>query len=334
MASRIMAGWGGLASWTDSPLFPRMDPNIVILAGGASSRMKHHASGGHMIDPRLLRQAATGAKSMLSVGPGARPFMDYVLLSVFRAGYRDVAVVVSEHDDSIRSYYGRNAPENRFPGLRMTFVEQPVPAGRTKPLGTADALQRALSAMGRWSGGMCTVCNSDNLYSSRALRILREDTHGGAMIDYDRSALQFPPERFAQFSVIRKDRRGYLREIIEKPSQEEIAAATDPDGRIGVSMNIFRFTCATILPILDTVPLHPVRNERELPIAVNHLVRDDPQAMFTIPLSEHVIDLTSPSDIPAVQAYLAREYPDESCSEGSATAGGPAQRDPFPPHRP
>jgi glucose-1-phosphate adenylyltransferase len=311
-----------------------MDPNIVILAGGASSRMKHRTSGEHAIDPLLLREAVTGAKSMLSVGPGSRPFMDYILLSVFRAGYRDVAVVVAAHDDSIRSRYEGDGPGKLFPGLRLTFIEQPVPAGRTKPLGTADALHRALSAMDRWKGGKCTVCNSDNLYSSRALRLLREDTHAAAMIDYDRAALNFPPERFAQFSVIRKDRDGYLREIAEKPSPGEIASATGPDGRVGVSMNIFRFTCAAILPILGTVPLHPVRNERELPIAVNHLVRENPRAMFTISLSEHVIDLTSPSDIPAVQAYLAREYPDGSFPHEADIAGGPAQRDQPPPRRP
>jgi glucose-1-phosphate adenylyltransferase len=311
-----------------------MDPNIVILAGGASSRMKHRTSGEHAIDPLLLQQAAMGAKSMLSVGPGSRPFMDYILLSVSRAGYRDVAVVVAAHDDSIRSRYAGNAPGRLFPDLRLTFVEQPVPAGRTKPLGTADALQRALSAMDRWKSGKCTVCNSDNLYSSHALRLLREDTHAAAMIDYDRTALHFPPERFAQFSVIRKDRDGYLSEITEKPSPGEIAAATGPDGRIGVSMNLFRFTCATILPILGTVPLHPVRNERELPIAVNHLVSENPRAMFTIPLSEHVIDLTSPSDIPAVQAYLEREYPAGSFPDGSMNAGGPVQRDQTPPRRP
>lgn len=306
-----------------------MDPNIVFLAGGASSRMKHPSPAVRAVDPLLLRQAATGPKSMLGVGPGARPFMDYLLLSAFRAGYRDVVVVVGEHDDSIRSHYREERAEKMFPGLRLTFVAQPVPAGRTKPLGTADALHRALTAMDRWQGQKCTVCNSDNLYSLRALRLLGEDGHAGAMIDYDRAALRFPSERIAHFAVIRKDVLGFLRDITEKPSPAEIVAASDREGRVGVSMNIFRFTCATILPVLATTPIHPVRGERELPVAVKHLVRKDPHAIFTIPLSEHVVDLTSPDDIPAVQAALAQEFP-----EGSFPAGGPAQRTSSPPRRP
>jgi NDP-sugar pyrophosphorylase family protein len=291
------------------PSFPRMEPNIVILAGGASSRMKSFFPGTQPLDAELLRQAATLPKCMLAVGPGARPFMDYVLLSVARAGYRDVVVVVTEGDDQIRPRYERVGPGREFSGLRLTFVEQPVPAGRTKPLGTADALQRALTAMDRWRGAKCTVCNSDNLYSLRALRLLLLDGHAGAMIDYDRAALQYPAERIVRFSVIRKDAGGFLTGIIEKPAPEQMLAAADRGGRVGVSMNIFRFSCSTILPLLDRIPLDPVRNERELPAAVNHLVQQDPHAMFAIPLAEHVIDLTSPADIPAVQAYIRERFP-------------------------
>jgi NDP-sugar pyrophosphorylase family protein len=287
-----------------------MDPNIVVLAGGRSSRMNTPASGGQGVELRLRRRMGSQAKSMLGVGRGERPFMDYILLNVARSGYRDVVIVVGDEDDSIRERYEDRGGAAEFPDLRLTFVQQPIPAGRTKPLGTADALYRALAAMPRWRGSKCTVCNSDNLYSLRALRLLLQDTHAGAMIDYDRSALKFPPERFAHFSVITKDAGGFLREITEKPSPEEVAAAADAGGRVGVSMNIFRFTCDVISPFLEGVPLHPVRNEQELPVAVRNLVHRDPRAMYTIPLSEHVIDLTSPEDIPHVRSYLEEHFPE------------------------
>jgi NDP-sugar pyrophosphorylase family protein len=293
-----------------------MDPNIVILAAGKSSRMKAHGAPVPGVDPSLVLEAGSVAKSMLGVGPGSRPFMDYVLLTVMKAGYRDVVIVVGDGDNAIPSRYGEGRAAAAFPRLRLTFVVQDIPRGRSKPLGTADALLRALRARPDWEGRRCTVCNSDNLYSIRALRLLLEDSHTGAMIDYDRSALEFPAERIAHFSVIRKDVGGFLRTIIEKPGADEIASAADDHGRVGVSMNIFRFSCSVILPVLEGLPMHPVREERELPAAVQELVRRDAMGMFTIPLAEHVIDLTSRADIPAVQAYLRREFPESVFGPG------------------
>ncbi len=75
-------------------------------------------------------------------------------------------------------------------------------------------------------------------------------------------------------------------------------------------MNIFRFSYDQILSSVESVPMHPVRQEKELPEAVRLMVGRDPHAVFTIPLSEHVIDLTSQSDISSVKAQLEREFPD------------------------
>ncbi len=292
-----------------------MDPNIVILAGGISSRMKAEDPAAKRVNPVLHGQAERGVKSMLGVGPGGRPFLDYLLRNSLEAGYRDVVVVTGEADPAIRERYGGGRGDALFPGLRIGFAVQPIPAGRTRPLGTADALERALRSRPDWREGRCTVCNSDNLYSVRALRLLLEDRHAGAMIDYDRSALQFPAETIARFAVILKDAEGYLRTIVEKPAVEELGRAADAAGRVGVSMNIFRFTCRTILPVLEELPLHPVRDERELPAAVQELVRRDPRAIFTIPLAEQVIDLTRRGDIPVVQEYLRRNFRDFPSAE-------------------
>jgi glucose-1-phosphate thymidylyltransferase/glucose-1-phosphate adenylyltransferase len=142
-----------------------------------------------------------------------------------------------------------------------------------------------------------TVVNSDNLYSVEALGLLMRDTHENAMIDYDRSALRFEPARIEAFAVIRKDAQGFLVEIIEKPAKEQIALVADTRGRVGVSMNAWRFSYDLMLPCLETVPLNPVRQEKELPAAVKMMIERRPNCVFTIPLSEHVPDLTSPSDI-------------------------------------
>jgi len=274
-----------------------MHPNIVILAGGVSSRMKKALASASNLDPSLRREAEEKSKAMIGVGKDSRPFLDFLLGNVVRAGYRNVVIVVGERDNSIREYYERRENAERFAGLRISYAVQPIPPGREKPLGTADALMHALQATPAWKGQRLTVCNSDNLYSVEALKLLMSDTHDNAMIDYDRSALRFEEARIAAFAVIKKDAQGFLVEIIEKPSAEQIALVADARGRIGVSMNMWRFSYDLILPCVETVPLNPVRQEKELPAAVKMMVNLHPRSVFTILLSEHVPDLTSPSDI-------------------------------------
>jgi len=287
-----------------------MHSNIVILAGGMSSRMKEEAVHATVIESSLRREAASKSKAMLGVGGGSRPFLDYLLHNISNSGYHNVVIVVGEHDFSIREYYERDGRNRQFHELSISYAVQPIPARRTKPLGTADALLCAMENTPSWKGQSFTVCNSDNLYSRTALRLLLEDQHEHALIDYDRSALRFGQERIVRFAVIKKDENGFLQDIIEKPSETEIRAVTEQSGRIGVSMNIFRFSYDGILPYLKSVPLHPMRQEKELPAAVKMMIADYPRSVFTFPLSEHVIDLTSQSDIPDVQEYLAKEFPE------------------------
>jgi NDP-sugar pyrophosphorylase family protein len=283
---------------------------LVILAAGVSSRMKRSLAEASTTDRSVAEDAAHKPKSMLGVGPEKRPFLDYLLWNARAAGYRDVLLVVGEDDAAMRSLYGAADRGNEFHGLSVSYARQPIPAGRSKPLGTADALERALASRPDWAGNSFTVCNSDNLYSPNALALLARCAHPGALIDYDRDALGFDEARIRQFAVIARDARGFLTRIIEKPSDEEIAAATGPSGRVGVSMNIFRFSYDRVLPVLRRVPLHPVRQEKELPAAVATLVGEDAQAMMTIQLSEPVPDLTSLHDVARVREFLETTFRD------------------------
>ena len=67
---------------------------------------------------------------------------------------------------------------------------------------------------------------------------------------------------------------------------------------------MFRFSYDLLLPCLGRVPLHPVRQEKELPEAVRMMLADHPRSMFTIPFSEHIPDLTSPADILRVKGEI------------------------------
>ncbi|TAK67229.1 MAG: nucleotidyltransferase, partial [Bacteroidetes bacterium] len=274
------------------------------------SRMKRAANVRDDIAPELVRDAQEKSKAMIRAGNDSRPFLDYILKNIAEAGYRNVVIVVGTQDDSIKSYYECGRGSEEFSSLNISYVIQQIPAGRTKPLGTADALLLALQSKPEWKGESFTVCNSDNLYSVAALRSLMKDSHANALIDYDRSALLFEQERIVQFAVIKKDEQGFLTDLIEKPLPEEIALAIDSSGRIGVSMNLFRLSYDMIYPFLEQLPLHPVRQEKELPVAVKLMAEQCPKSVWTIPRSEHVIDLTNQADIPVVREYLKREFPE------------------------
>lgn len=281
------------------------EPNIVILAGGISSRMKKSAAGAA---DRILRdEAASKPKSMIGIGAGRRPFLDYLLYNVQSAGYHDVVLVIGGSDARMHEYYDQKDKPVILKDLEIRFAVQKIPPGRSKPLGTADALLCALESRSDWKSQQLTVCNSDNLYSIDALRLLRESSAPNALIKYDFTALRFPPDRIRQFAIIRTDAEDYLTDIIEKPSDEQLKSVA---GNPGVSMNIFRFSYDDILPFLNSVPLHPERGEKELPEAVRMLVKARPRSVRTYDRAEVVPDLTTVDDIPAVQQFIRENFAD------------------------
>lgn len=284
------------------------DGRLVILAAGISSRMKKSAVPQMIVDNSLIDDADYKAKSMIGVGKDHRPFLDYLLYNARQTGYKDVLIIVGEKDESIRNYYGQKDRDNEFHGLKISYATQWIPAGKEKPIGTADALYHGLKSRSDWSGLQFTVCNSDDLYSEKALKLMLQNDFKNAIIDYDRRALQFERNRIEKFAVTIKDEEGFLTNIIEKPSADQIAAAERKNGFIGVSMNIFRLHYDMIYPFLEKVPFHPVRNEKELPEAVTMMAAAHPKSVFAFPFAEHVPDLTDKNDILPVKKYLETHF--------------------------
>jgi NDP-sugar pyrophosphorylase family protein len=283
------------------------DKRAVILAGGISSRMKK-SSVDPTLDAELVRQADERTKGMIGVGEGGGPFLDYLLYNMKQAGLQDIVIVIAEHDAELRSYYGLKDRDNDFHGLRISYAVQHIPAGRRKPIGTSDALIQALHVRSDWSEGDFIVCNSDNLYSVTCFKMLLECDAPNALIDYDRSGLEFDQARIAQFGITRKDRDGFVVEIVEKPKLEELDSLRSSDGTLRVSMNIFRLRYSMIFGPLKDCPENPVRQEKELVTAVTNMVRANPKSLKALPLKEHVPDLTYKEDIPVTREYLRKHF--------------------------
>ncbi|WP_413997888.1 sugar phosphate nucleotidyltransferase [Flavobacterium sp. W1B] len=285
-----------------------MHDNLIILAGGASSRMKKQVVLDNLSEEEIA-QANERSKGLIGVGPNGRPLLDYLLLNAKRAGYKNIYIIIGEQGDLFKEFYGTENKNNNFHGLNISFATQYIPEGRVKPFGTADALYQAVEQYPELNSKYYSVCNSDNLYSTAALLALRETESPNAFISYDRDAMEFPLERISRFAIAKLDQNNCLVDILEKPSADVLEEYKDAEGKLRVSMNAFKFKGEALYPYLKNCPVHPERDEKELPTVLLNSLKEDGNIALGIPFSEHVPDLTAKEDIAEVKEYLKKHYP-------------------------
>ena len=285
-----------------------MHDTLIILAGGLSSRMKT-SEASRKLTKSEIKQANVRDKGIIEVGKKRRPFLDYLLYNAQNAGYTKIIIVTGEEQSLFRKFYGPADSENDFHGLYISYSIQRIPAGREKPLGTADALLRALETYPYLKETEFSVCNSDNLYSEKALKLVLTASSPNAFLDYDTEALHLPAERISRFAVTIVNEAGYLTAILEKPVNADLKKYEDSNGKIRVSMNLFKFSGASIYTYLLNCPVNEIRGEKEIQTAINNMVSDFPETMISIPFAEPVPDLTDKDDIADVGAFLDDLYP-------------------------
>lgn len=266
-----------------------MTENIIILAGGASSRMKK--STDQNLSPEKIAQANQLSKGLIELG--GKPFLSYLLDNILKAGFRNVYIITGENSKMFREAFENNPDFDR---LKIRFATQYIPEGREKPYGTADALYQCLEQYPNLKEDTFCVCNSDNLYSLNALKQLKNAPERQAILAYDIDHLEYPKERISRFAVMRFNENYHLLAIIEKPETDIIYGFTDAFKKIRVSMNIFLFDGKSFYKYLQNCPPHPERDEKELPTALMNMVNDK-ILVQGIPIAEHVPDLTSKADI-------------------------------------
>ncbi len=286
-----------------------MNKNLVILAGGASSRMKKSMASSTLSEEEI-KNANTNSKALLTFGKNNRPILDFLLLNAEKAGYTNVVIIISEDGGRFKDFYGKETRNNKHNSLSISYATQYIPKDRIKPFGTADAVLQAMEQYPNLQKEAFTVCNSDNLYSVKALQSLAETSAPNAFISYDREGLKFPMEKIERFALALLDTQSHITDIIEKPASNMIAGYTDASGKLRVSMNIFKFTGEQLFPFLKNCPINPLRNEKELPTAILNMCSEDTYYMKGIPFYEHVPDLTAKEDIAIMKSYLEEYYPE------------------------
>ena len=274
-----------------------MKKTIVILAAGMSSRMKKSIDSD--IDDSKADEANKKSKSLITFGD--KPFIYFLLKNIVEAGFENVIMVVGKDFDDFKKQLDNLNFNNK---LKIDYAIQKIPKDRVKPFGTADAVFQTMDQIEILKNSSFCVCNSDNLYSTNSLRTIRENAYENAVLAYDRDSLNFPKERVSSFSILMTDHNFNLLNFIEKPTQEQVDQNLDSNGKIRVSMNIFKFNGLQAFDFIKNCPINPIRNEKELPSAIVNMINENDLYMKGIPIAEHVPDLTSKADINIIQKLI------------------------------
>ena len=70
------------------------------------------------------------------------------------------------------------------------------------------------------------------LYSTKSLKLIRENSYDNAVLAYDRDSLNFPKDRVSSFSILMTNSEFNLVNFIEKPTQEQVEQNLDDNGKI------------------------------------------------------------------------------------------------------
>ena len=270
---------------------------LIILAGGASSRLKKTLNDVNL-DQNVSDVAKSSHKTLIPLGNDKRPLLYFILKNALNAGVSEVFLITSPENSAFKSFIESEVFKNSFLDMKVNFAIQEKPKDREKPLGTSDALMQAMDQHDVLKSNSFVIINGDNLYSVKSLNSLFDlDQKQHALISYDRDALNFPHERLTKFALINVNENNKLINIIEKPPIEEVDNFRDKLNKIRVSMNIFKFFGPTIYPFIKNCPLHPERKEKEIPEAVRNYIKEFPNSFDALPFFEHIPDLTSAKDI-------------------------------------
>jgi len=263
-----------------------MARTMVILAAGMGSRFG-------------------GPKQLLPVGPNGETILDYNAHDAVAAGFGRIVIVTraelhAEVSALVERGVGRVA--------EAVVVLQHVPPGRTKPLGTCDAVLAA----GPHVDGVFGVANADDLYGAGAFAAV-----GAAVSDDGAAVLGLPlsstvPREGAVSRAVLEvgadDRVLAIREVAGITASSLASRADDAF----VSMNLWGFPSSALDDLAEVarrfVPVDATA-ELFLPDVVGDLVGAGRLRVRLVPSPDPWTGMTNPGDVEAVRADACRRWP-------------------------
>jgi len=270
---------------------------LLILAAGLSSRMKSSNSDNEMSES-AISQANTRSKGFIEIQSG-NPLIYYIIKNAMAAGITSYYIILSKNSGEFEKYLEKISNELK---IQIKIAYQDF-YGNDKPLGTADAIHQTLDQYKELKVSRFLVCNSDNLYSENSFRTLIESEEYCSMIAYKFDCLNFDNQRLKGFAIL-DIIDGFLNKIIEKPDQETIDLFKSKG--IYVSMNIFSFFGDQVYTFFKDCPLNPIRNEKEISVGLQNMIKSTNSKMRIHELCEQVPDMTYKKDISKMKDYITK----------------------------
>ena len=267
---------------------------MIIMAAGVSSRMRD-SSVPKEISQNLINQSNHRVKGFIQAGEGNEPIIFYIIKNCISAGVKNFYIILSDNSDEFQDYLKKL--EIKL-SIQIKFGFQDF-YGKLKPMGTADAIFQIMNQYKELRNKRFLVCNSDNLYSSRAIKLLLAENNYNSMIAYDFDCLKFSLERLESLSIL-KIKGKFLDRIIEKPDMKIIKNYS----KKFISMNIFSLKGKLVYQYLKDCPITIKRGEKEIATALQNMILDNKKSMIVFHLCEHVPDLTYKEDIDKISKFL------------------------------
>ena len=261
---------------------------MVVLAAGMGSRFG-------------------GPKQLVPIGPAGECILDYNAHDAAQAGFDRIVVVTRpELEVEVAEVVERGV--GRIADVRV--VLQRIPAGRTKPLGTTDAVATAAAEV----DGPFGVANADDLYGPRSFAVLRD--HLGSQADVGanvgfRLGDTVPAVGSVSRALLQASADGLVTEVAELHGIHRTPDGWDPAGLTAdtlVSMNLWGFPAATMADLTearDRFAASGDPGEVFLPTEANALIAAGRLRVALLSTTETWAGLTNPDDITPVQAYAA-----------------------------
>jgi len=271
--------------------------HLLILAAGLSSRMKS-SDGDDKMSDSVISQANTRSKGFIEIQSG-NPLIYYIIKNAMAAGITSYYIILSKNSSEFETYLDKISQELK---IQIKIAYQDF-YGNEKPLGTADAICQAQDQYQELKASRFLVCNSDNLYSENSFRTLIDSKDYCSMIAYKFDCLNFNNERLKGFAIL-DIVDSFLNKIIEKPDQETIDLFNSKG--IYVSMNIFSFFGNQVYAFFKDCPLNPIRNEKEIAVALQNMMKSTNNKIKVHELCEQVPDMTYKKDISKMTDYITK----------------------------
>lgn len=296
-------------------------PVLVIMAAGMGSRYG-------------------GLKQMDPVGGHGQVILDYSIYDARRAGFETVVFVIK---DEIEADFKERVGSRVEPHMDVHYAFQRmddlpegygVPAGRTKPWGTAQA---ALAAQ-PFLGGPFAIINADDYYGPEAFRVIYDyllahpEGNEYAMVAY---RLENTVTDFGHVArgVCQVGPEGLLTGIVERTrivkgppprfTEDGGETWTELSGDTMVSMNFWGFNPSLLDQARHRFPDfldraladNPMKEEYLLPTLVGQLIQDGAATVRALSSGDKWYGVTYREDKPAVSAAIAEMtarglYPD------------------------